>query len=203
MKIFRNVMTGIAGLVLLLALISYFLPAGIHIEREMVIEAPVELVFEQVNDFRNWEKWSPWTKMAPDMINEYAGTASGVGHVHRWVSDHARVASGTQEIIESQPNRMIRIHTDFERQADGQSTWRFEEVEGGPGTSWTMDVHVGKSPASKYVGLLLDAMMGPLFERGLADMRDHTLLTYTQTPAGRAKAREAASDSLRASFTGL
>ncbi len=203
MKIFRNVMTGIAGLALLLALISYFLPTGIHIEREMVIEAPVEVVFEQVNDFRNWEKWSPWAKMAPGMVNEYTGPPSGPGHRHIWNSDHARVGAGMQEIIESQPNRLIRIRTDFERQADGLSTWKFEEVEGGTRIHWSMDVMVGSNPAQKYTGLLLDAIMGPLFERGLADMRDHTLLTYTQTPAGRMRARETASDSLRASFTGL
>ena len=47
------------GLFLLaLILISFLLPSEIKVKRSIEVSAPIDRVFEQVNDLRNWEKWA-------------------------------------------------------------------------------------------------------------------------------------------------
>lgn len=203
MKIVQNVMTGIAGLALLMTLISFLLPSEIHVERDMLIEAPVEVVFGQVNDFRNWEDWSPWDKMAPKRTNSYEGPDSGKGQIHRWVSDHRYVRSGIQKIVESKTNQLVRIQMEFGDGEKRQSTWRFEEVEAGTRVVWAMDTEIGMSPLGKYSGLLLDGRLGAIFEQGLADMSDHIQETQRGLLAGWASESPAMADTLRAGITGL
>lgn len=203
MKILKNVITGIAVLMLLLLLISFFLPSSIHIEREMVIETPVEVVFDQVNDFRNWEYWSPWEKIDPAMINRYAGPSQGVGHKHIWMSTHDRVESGTEEIVESVPGQSIRIQVQLSDGGGGESVWTFKEIDAGTLICWSMNADVGSDPINRYSGLLLDALVGPLFEQGLADMRDHARFTYTSRMTEWFPETGSASDTLRGNITGL
>ena len=31
------------------------------------IEAPVDLIFEQVNDYKNWQVWGPWMESDPNI----------------------------------------------------------------------------------------------------------------------------------------
>jgi hypothetical protein len=38
-------------------------PSEFRIVRSATISAPSPAVFAQVNDFHNWEAWSPWAKL--------------------------------------------------------------------------------------------------------------------------------------------
>ena len=40
-------------------------PSEYRLSRSTAIAAPPPNVFVQVNNFRNWEKWSPWAKRIP------------------------------------------------------------------------------------------------------------------------------------------
>jgi len=40
-------------------------PSEFNVSRSTTISAPAEIIFAQVNDFHNWEGWSPWVKLDP------------------------------------------------------------------------------------------------------------------------------------------
>ena len=44
------------------------------------INAPVSMLYANVNDFKNWQEWGPWMEEDPEYENNYAEKTEGV----RW-----------------------------------------------------------------------------------------------------------------------
>ena len=138
----------------------------------MVIAAAPEALFPLVNDFHQWEGWSPWAKLDPAMKVVYDGPASGVGAVYKWTGD-SKVGEGRMTLIESQPVSVIRINLEFLKPMESTSITQFAFKPEGKGTSvtWTM------SGKNNFVGKAfclfasMDKMVGPDFEKGLAQMK--------------------------------
>ena len=59
MKTLKIVAIVLVTLVVVFVLVGLWLPKEFKIERTVRVQAPVELVFDQVNDLKNWEQWSP------------------------------------------------------------------------------------------------------------------------------------------------
>jgi len=70
----------IAVVVLLTGILIYAAtkPDTIHVERSISIGASQEKIFALINDFRQWEAWSPYNK-DPAMKKTYSGSAGGKG----------------------------------------------------------------------------------------------------------------------------
>src|SRR3954454_4734137 len=89
-------------------------PADFRIERSATIAAPAPDVFAQVNDFHNWEAWSPWAKLDPTAKNSFEGPPAGTGSIFRW-SGNDKVGEGLMTILEPQPSDHIKIKLEFVR----------------------------------------------------------------------------------------
>ena len=86
-------------------------PDTFRIERSTSIKAPPEKIFPLINDFRQWEAWSPWEKIDPAVKRSYSGADSGKGAVYAW-QGNKDIGQGRMEIIESTPsaNIVMKIH---------------------------------------------------------------------------------------------
>lgn len=58
-----------------------------QIESTREINAPKEVVYDIVNDYKTWEHWGPWKKEEPTMVFNYADKTSGVGGSYSWQGD--------------------------------------------------------------------------------------------------------------------
>ena len=87
-------------------------PADFRVTRTATIAAPAAAVFAQVNDFHNWQAWSPWEKMDPAMKRTYEGAPAGRGAIYAWVGNK-EVGEGRMTVTESRPNELIRIKLEF------------------------------------------------------------------------------------------
>lgn len=147
-------------------------PDEFRIERSASVAAPVAEVFAQVNDFHNWQRWSPWAKRDPTMRKVYEGPSAGVGAVYRWAGNQ-EVGEGSTTIVESRPGESIRIQLVFLKpfQADNQVLFRFAPEGEGTRVSWSMSGR--KDFLSKAMHLLMDMdkMVGGDFEQGLAQLK--------------------------------
>lgn len=171
MQVLKKIGFSLLALVAVLAFISLFLPSKVKVTRTAVYKAPVATVFEQVNLLQNWEKWSPWHNIDPRMLLSYEGPDAGKGARYNWFSDHPDVGNGSLTIIESAENTRIDTRMQFEGENDGLSYYLFEETPEGTKLTWTMEADMGLNPIGKYVGLMLDDMVGPDFEKGLENLR--------------------------------
>lgn len=171
MQVLKKIGLGLLGLVLVLAIVSLFLPSKVTVTRTATIKAPITAVFDQVNVLQNWEKWSPWHRIDPKMLLSYEGPDAGVGARYNWFSDHPNVGNGSLTITDSKVNERIDTKMQFEGQDDGFGYYLFEETPEGTKITWSMEADMGYNPVGRYFGLMLDGMIGPDFEKGLENMR--------------------------------
>jgi len=125
-----------------------------------------------VNDFHNWEAWSPWAKGDPAMKKAYEGAPAGTGAISTWAGN-SEVGEGRTTIVESRPNELIRITLEMFKPFAATNTVEFTFMSEGNQTvvTWSM---VGKSNfIAKAVHLFMniDKMVGGDFEKGLAQMK--------------------------------
>jgi uncharacterized protein YndB with AHSA1/START domain len=172
----RKVLLGIAGavvaLAILLAIVVSIQPSDFRISRSAKIAASPAAVFAQVNDYHNWDAWSPWAKLDPNAKVTFEGPTSGKGAKFAWAGND-KVGEGRQEIIESRPDELIRIKLDFEKPFKATSTAEFTFKPEGDQTlvTWSM---MGKNDfMGKAISLIMDCdkMVGGDFEKGLASMK--------------------------------
>ncbi|MBP9855131.1 MAG: SRPBCC family protein [Candidatus Omnitrophica bacterium] len=142
------------------------------VTRSTTISASAENIFNQVNDFHNWEAWSPWLELDPNAKNTFNGPASGVGSSFHWVGNQ-NVGEGSMTITESRPNEAIKIRLDFIKPFPGTSNVDFQFVPQGNQTNVTWSMSGKNNFMAKAVGLFMDCdkMIGDQYEKGLSNLK--------------------------------
>jgi hypothetical protein len=165
-------------LIVLAVVIAAFLglvamqPNEFRVERSLTMVAPPADVFAQVNDFHNWEAWSPWIKLDPNAKGTYEGPAAGKGAIFRW-SGNDDVGEGSMTITESNPNDLIRITLNFIKPFEDTATSEFTFQPEGDQTRVTWSMYGKNNFVGRAVCLLMDMdeMIGSKYEEGLASMK--------------------------------
>jgi len=149
-----------------------------QVEETKVITAPVEMVFQEVNDLRNWENWEPWSAEADDMIIEYGAKTSGDSASYSWKSQSA--GDGEIKTISAKPYSQIDQQITF-KTPFGESTskayWEFNEIENGTEVTW--GIKGNQSFMEKLAFIFqeqsITEMMRPMFQKGLNNMESVVL----------------------------
>lgn len=172
MPVYAYVLIGVAALVLLLVAVVSMRPAAFKITRSATMAAPPSAVFAQVNDFHNWEAWSPWAKIDPAMAQTYDGPAAGVGAGYAW-KGNSKAGQGRMTITDSVPAELVRIRLEFLKpmKATNQTEFAFVADGGGTTVTWTMTGTNGFVGKLFWLLLNLDKLVGKDFEKGLASMK--------------------------------
>lgn len=179
-KIILGIVAVIAVAFLALAFIG---PAHVHVEREATIEAPVAVVFAEVNSLQKWSAWDPWQAIDPNIVNTYSGPESGVGNRNEWKSSHDSVGNGAQEITESIENQIIRTHLTFDGQGEADSAMEFTENGDRTGVKWSMDMDIPFAGRPFMLFIDMDKAIGGDFERGLSSLNRHCSAIAAQAKA--------------------
>jgi hypothetical protein len=168
----KKILIGLIVVVALVLIIASRQPDTYSISRSVVVEAPQAKVFAQVNDFHNWQSWSPWAAMDPSMKTTFEGPSKGVGAVYGW-SGNSKVGEGKMAITESKPNSLVGIKLDFLKPMKDTSAVEFSFAPEGKGTkaTWTMSGNMNLIAKTMCLFTSMDKMIGPDFERGLAQLK--------------------------------
>ncbi|MEM8816328.1 MAG: SRPBCC family protein [Pseudomonadota bacterium] len=173
MKFVKILLGIVVTLAVLFVVGGMLLPSERHVERSVVVNAAPAEVFPLVNDFREFNKWSPWATYDPEGTRyEFSGPDAGVGSTMSWSSEHPNVGSGTQEIVDSQPNRMVRSKLTFEGfDTPSYADFTLEPADGGTRLTWSFDAELD-SMLGRYMGLMMEKWVGEDYERGLARLKE-------------------------------
>jgi len=162
----------LAVIVVVFIAIVMMQPSDFRVTRSTAISAPASAVFAQVNDFHNWQAWSPWAKLDPLATNTFAGAPAGTGAIFTWVGNK-NVGEGTMTMTESRPNDLIRIKLEFRKpfKATNAAEFNFKPERNQTVVIWSMSGQ--KIFIVKAIGLFMsmDKMVGGQFEQGLANMK--------------------------------
>ena len=167
-----KILIGFAVIVVAFVGIVAVQPSEFRVARAATISAPASAVFAQVNDFHNWEAWSPWAKLDPAMEQTFEGSPAGTGAVYAW-SGNKQVGEGRTTITESRPGELIRIKLEFVKPFTATNTTEFTFKPEGNQTLVTWSMSGKNNFMSKAVGLFMNCekMVGGQFEQGLAQMK--------------------------------
>ncbi|MEM8932123.1 MAG: SRPBCC family protein [Acidobacteriota bacterium] len=171
MSILSKIIVAVVTLIAVLVVVGFFLPRDVHVEREIVIDAPQATVFALVNGYSRFNEWSPWAAKDPDTRYVYEGPTHGVGAIQSWESDDRNVGSGRQEIVASTPHEEVRTALDFGDQGTADALFRLSPIDGGTRVVWGFDSDMGTNPIGRYIGLFMDGMLGPDYESGLGNLK--------------------------------
>jgi uncharacterized protein YndB with AHSA1/START domain len=175
------------ALVLILAAFAAFVatrPAEFSISRTRTLSAPPAVVHTYVSDFKKWPEWSPWEKLDLAMKRELSGASAGPGAVYFW-SGNDKVGEGRMTITDSQPPKSVTIRLEFLKPFAATNTTVFDFTPSGTGTAvaWTMTGRNNFVAKAMCVFMDMDKMVGPDFEKGLAQLDSATAAAAKQPPA--------------------
>lgn len=147
-------------------------PKRFSIERSTRVETTPDNIVSLVEDFHQWEHWSPWAKLDPNMNLTFSGAEKGVGAVYEWLGDK-KVGQGRMEITAASTS-LVEVKLDFIKPfaANNITEFHFTPV-GDSATEVRWHMH-GPSPfISRVFGVFMsmDKMIGKDFEKGLADLK--------------------------------
>lgn len=168
----RTIAYSLAGIILILVIVVALQPGQFSVVRSTEISAPPAEVFSQVNDFHNWQEWSPWKKLDPEAKNTYEGPSSGTGAGFKW-SGNDKIGEGRMTITESRPNALIRIKLEFIRPFPSVADVDFSFKPEGKQTvaTWAMSGHNTFVSKAFCLFMNMDKMIGGDFEEGLRKMK--------------------------------
>ncbi|MDZ4404876.1 SRPBCC family protein [Prosthecobacter sp.] len=167
----KKVLLGLVAVIAIILIVASFQSDDLNVTRSATIAAPPDAVFKVVNDFRQWDAWSPWSKLDPAMKKTLEGPPEGVGAIYKW-SGNNEVGEGSTKLVDSKPNETIGMKLEFVRPFEGSSDVRFTFAPEGAGTKVTWAMQSKKPFIGKVFGMFMDCekMCGDQFSEGLANL---------------------------------
>lgn len=107
------------------------------IQDSLVIQAPPEVVFNEVNDYKNWEQWGPWKKQDPSLNYTYAEKTAGEGASYSWDGETSGSMITTKVIPNKEIVQQLTLQTPM-GERHSEVYWQFEEVDNGTQITWGM-----------------------------------------------------------------
>ena len=135
------------------------------VKRSRTIRADPEVVFNDLNDYRNWADWGPWYEQDSTIAVSYSDKTVGQGASYSWTSEEG---DGEMTTLLAQPNERIESEILFKTpfgEMRTESYWIIREIEDGTELTWGMK---GEMPfLTRFMASTMEEQMGPMEERGL------------------------------------
>ena len=149
--------------------IGLLLPSAYRVERSIVIAAGTPVIHAYVGDLSRWPEWTSWQDEDPSIRIKQGAITSGVGAHQSWSGDSG---SGELTITESSPESGIRYDLSFDEGAWKSKAAVLYHPEGSETrVTWEMSGDAGMNVIGRYFGVLMDDMVGPMFESGLEKLK--------------------------------
>ena len=171
MKFIKWLILGLVAIIVIATVVAFLLPKTVYVSRSQSISAPIETVFAQVNNLKNFNTWSPWARRDPNTRYEYSGPDDGVGAAMEWDSTNPQVGSGTQVIVESHKNEFVKVTLNFGKQGTGVAHYTLNAVGGHTEITWAFETDLGYNPIARYMGIMFEDWVGADYETGLARLK--------------------------------
>lgn len=138
MKTFKYILFLLLIAIIGLAIYIAVQPNEFEFSRSRVIKAPKSIIFNKVNDFKNWPSFSPWIEQEPNATLTYGEKTSGVGGNYSWNGEV--LGEGKMTTVSIDNNNSISQQIVFLKPFESESNikWTFENSAGGTQVTWAM-----------------------------------------------------------------
>lgn len=165
MKALKFILLAVLALIVIASLYLATLDGEYEVKRSRIIDASPEVVFQDLNDYRNWEDWGPWFEQDSSIALTYPEQTSGKGAYYTWTG---KDGGGKMTTLAEEPSKRIDQELVFNTPFGDMSSdvsWLMEEVGDSTKLTWWMR---GELPfLSRWMAAGMDSQLGPMQDRGL------------------------------------
>lgn len=167
----KKVLIGIVLLVILLLLIAFTLPSKIAITDSTLVQAPSAFTYDEINELKNWSKWSYWEMHDTTIKITYGEITSGINASYSWTSSEG---PGSLLVTECIPNKLVRFDMNFMEGGNSAYGWyTFEEEGNATRITSGFEFDHGFNPLSRWIGkLFLEQEIRKSMEYQLAKLKE-------------------------------
>jgi len=97
MNIIFIILLGLAGIIALLFIMGLFMRKDHYVKREIIINAPVQKVFDYVKMLKNQDSFNKHAMAGPEREKTFKGTDGTVGYIYYWKGNKS-AGEGEKEI---------------------------------------------------------------------------------------------------------
>jgi len=170
MKTLKITAIVVLAIIIILGIVIAMQPPEAHIEKSIVIKAPVTSIFPEVSNYRNFIVWSPWTKMDPKVKQTFEGGEGVVGSKVNW--DGPKTGKGSQWIEEIEENKRVKNGMSFGDSADKfYNEFIFMPEKEGTRVTWMYN-GPNNGLGGKLMWVIMGTMLSSQFEQGLKDLKE-------------------------------
>jgi effector-binding domain-containing protein len=137
MKALLKILYFFLVLIIIFLLVGVFLPKSAHIGSSILIKSSPEIIFDQVNNLKNWDNWAPWQNNDSTINIKFSHIVSGIGASYQWTSKNS--GTGKIIIVESNPLTKVVSDMDFGKQGLAKSSWTLKEEAEGTIVNWNFE----------------------------------------------------------------
>lgn len=141
------------------------LDGSYDVKRSRVIKASPEMIFHDLNDFRNWKDWGPWYKEDTTIVATYPDNTVGEGGSYSWTS---KDGGGTMKTLKVDQPKSIEQEITFKTPFGDMKSdvyWLIERLDDGSKLTWGMKGEMGFF--SRWMADSMGEEIGPMEEMGL------------------------------------
>jgi hypothetical protein len=173
-KIIKVILFALAGLLAVILIAALFVKKEYSVERTVTIDQPGQVIFDYVKYLRNQNNFSVWSKIDPDMKQEFRGTDGTVGFISAWDSPVKEAGRGEQEIVKiTEGKRIDYVIRFFEPMKSTDNAYiAFKPVsDSTTNVSWSFYGKIKYPMNLMLLFMNMDAMLGKDLDGGLNNLK--------------------------------
>lgn len=172
MNILITILLVTAGMIVLLLILALFTKKEYSVNREIIINASRQNVFDYLKQLKNQDNFNKWVMVDPGMKKEFKGTDGTEGFIYAW-NGNKKAGEGEQEIKSIEEGKIIKTEVRFIRPFSGiaYANWITESVSGNQTKlSWSNE-SVMKYPINIMVSMI-EKMLAKDMDTSLSTLKN-------------------------------
>lgn len=165
----KMILVGIVGILVLAFVFSLVLSPVAHVEREGVIDARPEVIYQEIVNMHNLVHWIPWGDPDTGLQLTLSDPYSGPGARYAWTDPSHKIPDGYFRITGVDRNHSVHFRMNIRGIPPSTGSFQLALTLDGKHTwiKWILDTRVGWWPWWKFYGTMMDRLVGPSLENGL------------------------------------
>ena len=115
MHILLIILLAFIAFVILLLIAALFITKSFHIECEIIINKPRQVVFDYIKLTKNQQYYNKWWMIDPAAKKTYSGKDGTIGFIAAWDSQNKQAGKGEQEIVKVTEGKLIGYQIRFKK----------------------------------------------------------------------------------------
>lgn len=182
MKFFKLFISFLFFVLLVTVALSFFMPTSQKVKRQITINTPASVIYEQLIKLENFNRFSVWSQQDSSAVYTLNGTDGTVGASTSWKGSPVISGEGKIEIIALDLNKKVVHKLNFTKPKKGTAESTFDLLETNKATTdvtWTFIMATPRPWNIFNLLYSLDKQMGKDFEDGLSAMKTMIELSST------------------------